>query len=709
MINRAYKRRQALLLVPLLLVACERADWDPTVRVSSPKGHVVDTERYQERLKRKEQGPDTYAAEITGIGQGGKQGPAPPQTMQTGTGEFVKPVPREEITPEAGDVTLNFDSTDIREVVKVVLGDLLGANYVLDPGVLGVATLQTGRPLKREHLLPALETLLRMNQAAILVRDGTYYVVPISNAIQGKVVPQLGDSNRALPEGYTVRVVPLKYIGADEMSTILKPLVPEGSILRVDNLRNLLVIAGTSPEVSNLLDTIEVFDVDWMKGLSVGFFTLDFAKAGDVVSKLEALLSDEGASPLKGLFRFVPMESANSVLVISPQARYLAEARKWIERLDQAEASSGEASQRLFVYRVRHGDAENLAGILTEIFAESKSATGTRRAAGGVAPGLRSAEIQSGEQQSGEPTGGGTAARRVSGTISLSSEVSIVADTVNNSLLIKASPRDYRIILDALRQLDITPLQVLVEATIIEVQLTGTLQYGLRWTFTQGLNGYTGETSLEGDSVGGGFNWTVSTPKGTVRAVLTALASSGQANVLSSPSVMVLDNQTARIQVGDSIPVPTSQQQSITSADAPIVNSIQYRDTGVILSVKPRVTPGGLVMMEIEQEVSQPGPVVRNAPSFATRNITSSVAVQSNQAVVLGGLIQDRLTNSKDGIPGLYNLPAIGWLFSGSRSKEATRTELVVVLTPQVIKSDKEIETVTEDFRNKLKGLEGSF
>jgi general secretion pathway protein D len=172
---------------------------------------------------------------------------------------------------------------------------------------------------------------------------------------------------------------------------------------------------------------------------------------------------------------------------------------------------------------------------------------------------------------------------------------------------------------------------------------------------------------------------------------------------------MVLDNQTARIQVGDSIPVPTSQQQSITSADAPIVNSIQYRDTGVILSVKPRVTPGGLVMMEIEQEVSQPGPVVRNAPSFATRNITSSVAVQSNQAVVLGGLIQDRLTNSKDGIPGLYNLPAIGWLFSGSRSKEATRTELVVVLTPQVIKSDKEIEAVTEDFRNKLKGLEGSF
>ena len=508
-------------------------------------------------------------------------------------------------------------------------------------------------------------------------------------------------------------MVPLKYIGADEMSTILKPLVPEGSILRVDNLRNLLIIAGTSPEVSNLLDTVEVFDVDWMKGLSVGFFTLDFAKAGEVVAKLEALLSDEGATPLKGLFRFVPMESANSVLVISPQERYLAEAKKWIERLDQAEASSGEASQRLFVYRVRHGDAENLAGILTEIFAESKSATGTRRAAGGVAPGLRTAEIQSGEQQGGEPTGGAAGARRVTGTISLSSEVSIVADTVNNSVLIKASPRDYRIILDALRQLDITPLQVLIEATIIEVTLTGNLQFGLRWSFNTGLDGYTANSNLGGAEVpsplgSGGFNWTLRTPKDTVRATLTALANNSQANVLSSPSVMVLDNQTARIQVGDSIPVPTQQQQQTTGANAPIVNSIQYRDTGVILSVKPRVTPGGMVMMEIEQEVSQATGAAER-PIIQTRNITSSVAVQSNQAVVLGGLIRDQVSNSKEGIPGLYNLPAIGWLFNSDRQKEANRTELVVVLSPQVIKSDKDIETVTEDFRNKLKGLEGSF
>jgi general secretion pathway protein D len=191
---------------------------------------------------------------------------------------------------------------------------------------------------------------------------------------------------------------------------------------------------------------------------------------------------------------------------------------------------------------------------------------------------------------------------------------------------------------------------------------------------------------------------------------LTALATDGQANVLSSPSVLVLDNQTAEINVGTDIAVRTSQQQSVSSGDAPIVNSIQYRQTGVRLSVKPRVTPGGLVMMEIQQEVSNPtGVDEQGNPIFSTRTINSSVAVQSNQAVVLGGLIEDELQNAKGGVPGLYNLPAIGWLFSGSRQKRARRRELVVVLTPQVVQSDKDIEQVTEDFRNKLKGLEGSF
>jgi general secretion pathway protein D len=698
------------------LSGCERSQWDPTVKVGDPQGHIVDKTDPRRGRRTK-----TYAAGDRGIGLDSATGPTPKDSIKSGTGTFVHKVSRPSVDTTPGDVTLNFDGTDIREVVKVILGDLLQVNYVLDPSVSGAASLQTGRPLRREHLIPTLETLLRMNNAALVNRGGTYEVVPLSNAVQGKVVPQLGESSRALPEGYSVQVVPLQYIGADEMSKILQPLAPEGSIIRVDNLRNVLVLAGSSPEVGNLLDTIRVFDVDWMSGLSVGFFTLDYASAGDVVTQLDSLLADEGGNPFKGLFRFIPVDSANSILVVSPQEKYLKQAKDWIERLDLAEAS-GEGSHRLFVYRVKHGDSENLADILTKLFSGKGGGGSGSGRVGGVAPGLRQASAES--RQGGEGDAGGTRSQgarpAVASTVELSSEVSIVSDSINNSLLIKANPRDYKKILDALKQLDLVPLQVLVEATIIEIELSGNLQYGVQWNF-RGSNGpydfnYTLDGSLDDETGSGfgsifpGFNWTAVLRPDTVRAVLSALAAEGRVNVLSSPSVMVLDNQTATIQVGEQVPVATSQQQGTTVTDR-VVNQIEYRDTGVQLSVKPRVTPGGLVQMEIEQEVStvtETDSSNLNSPTFKTRNITSNVAVRSSQAVVLGGLIQDTTSEGNQGVPGLYSLPVVGPLF-GQRTKRSDRTELVVVLTPRVIASDADVKEVTEDFRGKLKGLEYRF
>jgi general secretion pathway protein D len=714
-----------LIAVPVLLAfalvllsACERSNWDPTLKVGDPQGHIVDTRR----RGAPEDGSGTRPLRESSIslGYGGAAPPGPSETSKPGTGMFVRKVTAPTVDTTPGDITLNFDGTDIREVVKVILGDVLGVNYVLDPSVQGTASLQTGRPLRREHLIPTLETLLRMNNAALVYQGGTYEVVPMSNAVQGRVVPQLGESSRALPQGYSVQVVPLQYIGAEEMSKILEPLAPEGSIIRVDNLRNVLVMAGTSPELGNLLDTIQVFDVDWMAGLSVGFYVLEYAAAGDVVSQLENLLADDGGNPFKGLFRFIPVESANSLLVISPQEKYLAQAKNWIQRLDMAEAA-GDSSERLFVYRVKHGDAENLADILTQLFAGAED-TGQQRI-GGVAPGLRTASAESSpaRRPGGDGEEGGAASprtqatrRAVSSSIELSSIVSIVADVINNSLLIRSSPRDYKKILDALKQLDIVPLQVLVEATILEIRLSGDLRYGVQWQFFGGKKDQRFDWSLVGNDgltkIAPGFNWAVVVPPDTIRATLSALASDGLVNVLSSPSVMVLDNQTAQIQVGQQVPVATSQQQGTSTTDR-VVNTIEYRDTGVMLSVKPRVTPGGLVQMEIEQEVStvvETESSALNSPTFQTRNITSNVAVRSNQAVVLGGLIEDIRGDGKQGVPGLYDLPIIGGLF-GQRTREASRTELVVVLTPRVIASDQDVEGVTNDFRARLKGLEYRF
>ncbi|MBK1717421.1 type II secretion system secretin GspD [Thiocystis violacea] len=722
---------RVLLLAGLVveLSGCERAYWDPTVKVGDPEGHVIDPEQVRKREDFKQRGGTK--AETIGIGDDDKPSKTV-DSLQRGTGAFVRKVTPPEVDTTPGDVTLNFDGTDIREVVKVILGDLLKVNYVLHPGVQGVTSLQTGRPLRREHLVSTLETLLRMNNAALVYRDGSYEVVPLANAVQGKVVPQLGESTRALPNGYSVQVVPLRYIGAEEMSSILQPLAPEGSVIRVDNLRNLLVIAGTSPEMGNLLDTIRVFDVDWMSGLSVGFFVLEYAKSQDVVGQLESLLADEGGNPLKGIFRFVPIESANALLVVSPQESYIQQARNWIERLDMAEAS-GDASERLFVYRVKHSDAESLADILSQLFGGSSDSS--KKSVGNVAPGLGKSSIGSRNSQSRNESGNRESSNRESSSgidqssskptassreIEMSSSVNIVADGVNNSLLVRASPRDYKKILDALKQLDIVPLQVLVEATIVEITLSGNLKYGVQWelfgTASKGQSNATLDGTLDSSETSGintafpGFNWSVISSPDLIKATLSALAGENLVNVLSSPSVMVMDNQTAKIQVGQEVPIATSTQEGTSTTDRSI-STIEYKDTGVMLTVKPRVTPGGLVQMEIEQEVSTVAVTTSStldSPTFQKRNITSSVAVRSNQAVVLGGLIQDQRSDGKSGIPGLYGLPFAGALF-GERSKSSNRTELVVVLTPKVISSDQDIEAVTEDFRGKVRGLNFAF
>ncbi len=724
-----------LIALALTLAACERGYWDPTVKVGDPSGHVVDRDQSDRREAFKERGGT--GAETIALGDENARTAKSNESLQRGTGTFVRKVTPPSVDTTPGDVTLNFDGTDIREVVKVILGDLLKVNYVLHPAVQGVTSLQTGRPLRREHLIPTLETLLRMNNAAIVYRNDSYEVVPLANAMQGKVVPQLGESARALPQGYSVQVVPLRYIGAEEMSSILQPLAPEGSVIRVDNLRNLVVIAGTSPEMGNLLDTIRVFDVDWMSGLSVGFFVLEYAKSSDVATQLQSLLADEAANPIKGLFRFVPIESSNALLVVSPQESYIQQARNWIERLDMAEAT-GNAAERLFVYRVKHGDAEGLADILSQLFGGT-SGGGSNRAVGSVAPGLGKSSIGSKSSSGLNRSGGlGTNSQTNASTdsavgqsdstrsassreIEMSASVSIVADAVNNSLLVRANPRDFKKILDALKQLDIVPLQVLVEATIVEITLTGNLKYGVQWDFFGlatkdqrsriSLDGTLDSSTESGiTNIFPGFNWAVISRPDTIRATLSALAGENLVNVLSSPSVMVLDNQVAKIQVGQQVPVATSQQQA-TSVNDRVINTIEYKDTGVMLSVKPRVTPGGLVQMEIEQEVSTVATTKSSSldsPTFQTRNITSSVAVRSNQAVVLGGLIQDQRSDGKQGVPGLYDLPFAGALF-GERSKEANRTELVVVLTPKVISSDQDIESVTEDFRSKVRGLNFKF
>jgi general secretion pathway protein D len=279
-------------------------------------------------------------------------------TVIRGTGNFINTDAARRLPPLEqvdGEVTLNFELADIRDVVKIVF-DTLGENYVLDPRVQGEVTVQTSRPLPKEMLLPTLESLLAANGATLLRSGGVYKILPISEAVRGNSSPRLNSAR--LGPGYSVRIFPLKYISVTEMQTILQPFAPEGGILLADPVRNLLILAGTSQELEYLQETIEIFDVNWLKGMSVGMYVLQNVESQDMATELDKLFGAASELPLAGLFRFVPIERLNAILVITPQAEFLNDVSAWIERLD------GSGGERLYVYEVQYSDSEYLASLI---------------------------------------------------------------------------------------------------------------------------------------------------------------------------------------------------------------------------------------------------------------------------------------------------------------------------------------------------------
>jgi general secretion pathway protein D len=722
-----------LFRLPLVTVTCliAAACTSPRFIDDRAPASAPDLEAREQAVAQTQEGPT--AAPVT-TDTGGVASPAPRRQndgfYRPGTGRLVgspaKPIT--DVAVEDGQIKLNFQNSDLLQVVKVILGDMLGATYVVDPTVQGEVTMQTSRPLSRTDLVPTLELLLRMNGAAIVMDGQIYRIVPLAKAATGVRAPQLGDADMPLPRGYGVRIVPLQFVSADEMAKVLEPFVADGkNLLRADTRRNVIILAGDGDDMGRLLEAIRVFDVDRMKGMSVAMFTPTFVDARTLGTELEALLGNPESGLMAGLVRFLVIDRMNAVMVVTPRADYLAQVRGWVRRLDQ---ESGEGGARLFVYRVQNGKAVALAEALNKVFGYETTTKGAGPPS--LAPGLQPGSIQS-ESQGGQAppldaaagllgatTAGGQLAGPGSGTTTGGKpKTRVIADESNNALLIMATNQEYQQILSALRQMDVVPLQVLVDVTIAEVTLGDDLRYGVEWYFsnrinTEKFNGY--GVSILDLGEGGvapkvpGFSYALTALNGDVRWVLNALAQESNLSVLSSPSLLVLNNQEAKIQVGDEVPITTQQQQATTSGGVTspnIINSIQYRETGVLLTVKPRVNVSGLVTMDVKQEVSRV-PLDNNknelTPRIQTRKINSTVAVQSGDTIILGGLIRDARDRSESGIPILHKIPIIGAAF-GTKGDSQARTELLVIITPRAIMDRTAALQVTEEFRRKVNSL----
>lgn len=633
-----------------------------------------------------------------------------------GSGRFVRPTIADAKVVEEGDIKLNFQGANLLEVIKVILGDMLNTTYLVDADVQGTVSMQTAKALSRDALIPTLELLLRMNDAALITDNGVYRVVPLAKAITGARAPQLGDSTLPLPPGYSVRVVPLKFVSANEMAQILEPFVSGANqLVRVDSQRNLLVLAASGGDMDRLLETVRVFDVDRMAGMSVAMFTPDFVDAKTLAEELDKLLADPEQGLMAGLVRFILVERLNGLMVVTPRAEYLARVRDWVKRLDR---ESGSAGQRLFIYRVQNGKATELAEMMTKLFEPQTQATPAAELAPGVTPATTGQVTPpaTGTVQVTPPTPAAVSPAPQANALAADglsltnqSKVRVIADEPNNALLILASTSEYRQILSALQQLDVSPLQVLIEVTIAEVTLNDDLQYGVEWFFNNKVGGsLTGVGTLDLGTAGlagltPGFSYALQSTGGTVNAVLNLLSTESNLSIISSPSLLVLNNQEANIQVGNEVPVTTQQQQT-SDTTATVLNSVEYRNTGVLLKVKPRINSGGLVIMEVEQETSIVPDTDTLTPTIQTRKITSTVAVNSGDTVILGGLIQNNHDLTESGLPVLHTLPVIGNLF-GTTSDNQDRTELLVLITPRAITNRTSALQATEEFRRKMHSL----
>ena len=682
-----------------------------------------------------------------------------------GTQRFVKTPAPATATPRAaeGDIVFNFANQPIEAVVNSILGDMLHESYTIAQGVKGEVSFSTSRPVNPQQALSILETLLSWTDNAMIRQGNRYVILPASQAIAGKLVPEMAVAQPSA--GLSARLFPLRYISATEMQKLLKPFARENAFLLVDPARNVLSLAGTTEELANYQQTIDTFDVDWLKGMSVGVFGLQRASVRELMPELQKLFGPDSGMPLAGMVRFLPIERTNSVVAFSSQPEYLNEVGTWIRTIDEG----GGNEPQLYVYDVRNMKATDLAKYLKQIYgtgavqeeSAAKVAPGLRTrsmssltggTSGGTSGGLGSSSGLSGSaglnssgqggiSQSGlqstaasddEPeqdadassdsgaddSSASATASSGSGQKGLDSTTRISAQKSSNQLLVRTRPAQWKEIEAAIKRLDNAPLQVQIETRILEVKLTGELDQGVQWylgrlagnsTSTTVANTAGSQGALGGGGAGLGatdslFYSFVST---NLQVAIHALETNGRTQVLSAPSLVVMNNENAQIQVGDNIPI--SQTTVNTGVSNTTLSSVEYLQTGVILNVVPRINPGGLVYMDIQQQVSDAdGTVTVNGnPRISTRSVSTQVAAQSGQTVLLGGLIKQDNSDSVSAVPYLGRVPGLGWLF-GNRSRSKDRTELLVLITPRVINSSSQARQVTDDYRQQMQLLNGA-
>ncbi len=643
---------------------------------------------------------------------------APPLSGTEPAGPAARPSEKAELNvhksaekkaPEkTGQVSFDFDDADLYAVIRT-MADMLKINYIIDPAVSGKVTIHTAGRLREEDLFPVFYQTLEVNGLTAVKEGNVYRILKTKDALRMPITSRLVREAKDIPpeERIIIQIIPLKFISSQELTKVITPFISADGTIISEGASNTLLVVDKGINIFKVLKLVEVFDVSIFERMSYRFYTLENITAEDAVKLLREVLPGGGKDDV----RFIPINRLNTLLIVSPSPDMFSRLDSFIRQLDVPSAG---AQPQINIYSVKNGAATELGDTLRTIFGKGgevrKSAGKESVPTNPFAKGYTERQTTTAATAATPatptgptPTGPATTTAAETGpSFSLRGDIRITADPIRNALIIEAIPGDYQIVEKVLERLDVLPRQVLIEVVIAEISLSKGTELVIESTFKK--DNWTDSGPLSASVGASGLQYAIGLSQ-KWQAALHALARDSKVNILSSPSVLASDNKPARIDVTTEVPIPSTSYTIQTTGPNVLETKVEYRNTGVILDVIPHINEHGLVTMDISQEVSNVGELVKVAGqdyyTFNKRKVTTALTVKHNQAIVIGGLISDQKNDAATGVPWLVKVPLIRWLF-GAETKSLSKSELIVMITPHVITSLDDVDAVSEEFKKKI-------
>jgi general secretion pathway protein D len=649
--------------------------------------------------------------------------PASPPALKAQPATPV-PVPSEKLAektvPEkTGQISFDFDDADLYAVIRT-MADFLKINYIIDPSVSGKVTIHTAGRLNEADLFPIFYQTLEVNGLTAVKEGNVYRILKLKDASRMPITSRLAREAKDVPpeERIIIQIIPLKFISAQELTKVVTPFISADGTIISEGASNVLLVVDKGINILKVLKLVEVLDVSVFERINYRFYNLKNATAEDASKALGEILS-LSAGGSKEDVKFIPIRWLNALLIISLSPDIFDRVDTLIRQLDIPRES---AQPQIYVYSVKNGMATELGETLRSIFSkgsEIKKGTGRESVpTNPFAKGYTDRKTTTTAAPSAAPTapltptGSATpaspaatakpAATEMGPSATLRGEIRITDDPIRNALIIEALPGDYQIVERILVRLDVLPRQVLIEVVIAEIALGKGTELGIEWTFKK--DNWTDSGPLSASVGASGLQYAIGLSQ-KWQVALHAAANDSKLNILSSPSVLASDNKPARIDVTKEVPIPSTSYTIQTTGPNVLETKVEYRNTGVILDVTPHINEYGLVTMDISQEVSNVGELLKVAGqdyyTFNKRKVTTSLTVKHNQAIIIGGMISNSKTDAASGVPWLVDIPLIRWLF-GTETKNVSKSELILMITPRVITSLDDVDAVSDEFKKKI-------